>query len=137
MRFTVDKALDYGLDALTVFDHVGSAITSDFSPTHTSSTGVADILLGHLDLSDAQQVPAGLFEFVNESLTSSYPPNQHDMITSTWPLRSLAKIIEETPASLLQGLLEFVQDGISVWLADEYEALPMEQYECDVRSSRY
>ncbi|KAH8104762.1 hypothetical protein BXZ70DRAFT_614597 [Cristinia sonorae] len=134
LRFTMDKALDYGVEPVIVLDQVSAAILMDLSPTHTSTTRVADMLLAHLEINDIRQAPPSLFEFVNDTLTSSYPPAQRNVITSMWLLRSLASIIVECPAELLEGVLGPIQDGLSAWVADEFTALSESEYELDVLS---
>ncbi|THH29109.1 hypothetical protein EUX98_g5073 [Antrodiella citrinella] len=90
------------------------------------------MLLSHLDISDARQVPTGMFEFVNETLTSSYPPDQRNVITSMWLLRTLTRLIDECPVELSENVLELLQEGLSAWISDEFSALTVQEYELDI-----
>jgi hypothetical protein len=129
----MNKALDYGVDSIAVLDHIAGLVSQNQSPTFTSSTRVADLLMSHLDMPDARQIPDAVMEFVNDTLRSSYPPEPRNKVTSMWMIRSLTRVIETCPSELAMNLLETVQDGMCTWISDEYQALNPEEYAFDVR----
>lgn len=134
LRLTVDRALDgrEGVDSVTVIDRVAAAISSQNCPTSLSSTRVADLLLSHLDFSDARSAPSELFEFVNDTLISSYPPESRNKVPSTWLLRTLTRAMDACPNELQEELFETVQGGVSLWISDAHCTLDRKEYELDV-----
>src|SRR5262245_16629648 len=50
LRYTMDKALDIGMDSIDVLDHAAETILQRHCPASVSSTRVADLLLGHLEM---------------------------------------------------------------------------------------
>jgi hypothetical protein len=135
LRHAVDKALDYGVDSSTVLDHVASALSQNPTPAFTDSARIADLLLTHLEISDARQIPGGLFDFVNDTLLSTYPPEPRNKVTSSWLLRSLTRAIDACPAELALNLFETIQDGVSFWVSDSYEVFTDREYEDEVMST--
>jgi hypothetical protein len=129
---TMDKALDYGIDSIAVLDHIACAVSQNHNPTTTSSARVADLLMSHLDIADARQLPNSIFEFVNDTLQSCYPPEPRNMVHSTWMIRSLTRVFHACPNELVLNLVETVQDGMCTWISDEYRVLSQEEYVYDV-----
>ncbi|THG99683.1 hypothetical protein EW026_g2706 [Hermanssonia centrifuga] len=132
LRLTMDRALDYGVDSITVVDQVAAAISAHHSPTHVSSTRIADLLLSHLDITDARHIPTGLFEFINDTLVSTYPPEPRNKVPSIWLLRTLTRTMDACPVEFAETLLELVQDGLCLWISDEYQSLDHSEYAMDV-----
>lgn len=130
---TINKALDYGIDSIAVLDAIAELVSQNQNPTFTSFTRVADLLLSHLDMPDARQIPDAVMEFVNDTLRYSYPPEPRNKVTSMWVIRSLTRVIETCPSELAMNLLESVQEGLCTWISDEYQALSQEEYTFDVR----
>lgn len=124
----INKALDYGVDSIAFLDAVAETLYKVSDPTSTSCSGVVDLLLGQLDMSDARQAPDALMEFVNATLMSSYPPEPRNTQASSWLLRSLANVIDKCPRELAGSLLETIQEGLSTWFSDEFNALPGTEY---------
>jgi hypothetical protein len=132
LKFAMNKALDYGVDCSTVLDQVATTVSQNPTPAFTDSARIADLLLTHLEISDARQVPSGLFDFVNDTLQSTYPPEPRNKVTSSWLLRSLTRIIDACPAELALNLFETIRDGISFWISDSYEVFTEREYEDEV-----
>jgi hypothetical protein len=88
--------------------------------------------MSHLDIADARQIPDSVFEFVNDTLQSSYPPEPRNMIHSLWMIRSLTNVVDACPNELTLNLLAAVQDGMCTWISDEYRVLSQEEYAYDV-----
>jgi len=130
----VNKALDYGVDCSTVLDQVAFTISQNPTPAFEDSARIADLLLTHLDISDARQMPSGLFDFVNDTLHSTYPPEPRNKITSSWLLRSLTRAIDACPIEFALNLLETIQDGVSLWISDSYDVFTEQEYEDEVMS---
>ncbi|OBZ68972.1 hypothetical protein A0H81_11315 [Grifola frondosa] len=132
LRNTIDRALDYGVDSVTVVDQVAMAISSNHAPASVSATRVADLLLSHLEIIEARQVPSDLFEFVNDILIWSYPPAPRNKVTIMWLIRSLTRIIDACPVELSQAMLELIQHGVCTWIMDDYEVCEIDGYAMDI-----
>ncbi|KAI0322414.1 hypothetical protein OF83DRAFT_803492 [Amylostereum chailletii] len=132
LQFCIDKALDDGVDTARVLDHVAGLISSTHIPTSISSTRVADVLLSHLDINDAADTPAVLLEYVNDTLVSTYPPDLRNKVISMWLVRSITRLVDQCPLSMLQSVLRIVQEGIATWIEDVYEVFTQEEYSFDV-----
>ncbi|EGN98376.1 hypothetical protein SERLA73DRAFT_56513, partial [Serpula lacrymans var. lacrymans S7.3] len=132
LSYTLNKALDYGIDSTTVLDCVAEAVSRNPSPTFAYSTRVADLLLGHLEIVDARQVPSSVFEFVNDTLLSTYPPEPCSMMRSIWLLRSLTRIVDACPVELSPGMFEILQDGMCTWISDDYCTFDITDYTDEV-----
>ncbi|KAA1469740.1 hypothetical protein DENSPDRAFT_816901 [Dentipellis sp. KUC8613] len=131
-RFCIDRSMDEGVDSMRVIDHVAGIISSMHIPTSTSSTRVADLLVASVDISEAMDIPGTLLEFVNDTLVSTYPPEPRNRLVSRWLLRSLARLVDACPTSLLRHVLEIIQEGMATWISDEYTVFTYEEYEVDV-----
>src|ERR1700733_4945004 len=132
LGFAVNKALDYGVDCSIFLDQVAFTISQNPTPAFEDSARIADLLLTHLDISDARQMPSGLFDFVNDILHSTYPPEPRNKITSSWLLRSLTRAIDACPVEFALNLLETIQDGVSLWISDSYNVFTEQEYEDEV-----
>lgn len=129
----IDKALDYGLDQVGVLDHVAAIIAKELDPTSTTTCRVADALLSHFTIEDARELPETLFEFINDMLQSSYPPEPRNKQQALWTLRSIGRAIENCPSEHVVDLLRLIEDGLCTWISDEHQALSEEEYAYDVR----
>lgn len=134
---TISKALDYGVDSVTVLDNVASTISQNQSPTFSSSPRVADLLMSHLDMVDARDIPGAVIEFVNETLRSSYPPEPRNTTTCMWAARTLTRVLDSCPPELFLGLLENLQEGLCLWISDEYQAWNEREFTHDVRGAAF
>ncbi|KAJ7784375.1 hypothetical protein B0H16DRAFT_295876 [Mycena metata] len=128
----IEKALDYGLDNISVLDHVASSIAKEHSPTSTTSSRIADLLLSHLEnFHEARELPESLMEFVNDTLRSSYPPEPRNKQHALWTLRTVTRTIESCPTEFAVDLLRLLEEGLCVWLSDEHQALTETEYGYD------
>ncbi|PCH40208.1 hypothetical protein WOLCODRAFT_136726 [Wolfiporia cocos MD-104 SS10] len=132
LRATIAKALDDGIDSVSVIDQVAAQVSSYSIPTFSSSTRVADLLLSHLEITEARQVPVEVFEFVNNTLVSTYPPEPRNKVESLWLIRSLSRVIDTCPPELQLSIFDLLQDGLSLWIADDYQVFAMDVYAMDV-----
>ncbi|KAJ6508515.1 hypothetical protein C8R45DRAFT_967683 [Mycena sanguinolenta] len=128
----VDNGLDHGLEAVAVLDHVASLIVKAHNPTSTTAPRIVESLLETLEKEDLRELPESLFELVNDTLRSSYPPAPRNKQRALWTLRSLQRNIENCPPELLMDMLCSIEDGLSTWLSDEHQALSQEEYDYDV-----
>ncbi|KAG1745909.1 uncharacterized protein EDB91DRAFT_1236218 [Suillus paluster] len=126
LQHAVNKALDYGIDASAVLDRVAEIVSENPCPAYASSTRIADLLLTHLDMADVRQLPSYIFDFVNDTLQSTYPPEPRNKVTSIWMIRSLIRV------ELRLNLLETLQDGISLWISDEFHVFTEDEYTGDL-----
>jgi hypothetical protein len=132
LQHAVNKALDYGVDASAVLDRVAEIVSENPCPAFASSTRVADLLLTHLDMADVRQLPSYIFDFVNDTLQSTYPPAPRNKVMSIWMVRSLIRVVDACPAELRLNLLETLQEGISLWISDEFRVFNEDEYTGDV-----
>ncbi|OCH91627.1 hypothetical protein OBBRIDRAFT_752889 [Obba rivulosa] len=132
LRSTMDRALDFGVDSVTVIDQVAAVLSSNHSPTASTTTRVADLLLSHLDINDAREIPSDVLEFVNDTLVATYPPEPRNIVTSTWLMRSLTRVIDACPVELALSMFELVQEGLSLWVSDHYKVFVEEEYSMDI-----
>lgn len=132
LRLTMDRALDYGVDSISVVDHVASIIAPHGSLSLLSSTRISDLLLSHFDIADARTIPHALCELVNDTLDGAYPPSEHNKLPTIWLLRTLTRTLDACPVELIEQLLECVQDGLRRWVSDESEVLTEQEYSLDI-----
>jgi hypothetical protein len=132
LQFTVDRALDYGVDSISVLDHVAALITGKPSLSSANATRVSELLLCNLDIADARSLPSALFELINDTLVNTYPPTTPNKVPSLWLLRTLTRSIDACPVELLEQLLEILQEGMCQWILDEQCVLTGDEYGMDV-----
>ncbi|CCM01174.1 uncharacterized protein FIBRA_03222 [Fibroporia radiculosa] len=132
LQTTIAKGLDYGIDSVSVIDQIAAKILSNHDPTLTSSTRVVDLLLSHLEINEARQIPSEVMEFANDTLVSSYPPEPRNKVTALWMIRSLTRIIDACPIELSLSMFEILQEGLSLWIADDYQVFTAEEYAMDI-----
>lgn len=132
LRHTMNKANDNGTDAMVVLDHVASVVARSPCPAFASSTRVADLLLSHCEMDDIRELPSHVFELVNDTLLSTYPPEPRNLKPSMWLIASLTRAIDACPVDLRLNLLEATQDGVGAWLSDEYRVFTRDEYALDV-----
>ncbi|KXN87618.1 hypothetical protein AN958_08399 [Leucoagaricus sp. SymC.cos] len=117
LQYAFDKALDYGLDSVVVLDAIATLISE-----HQDLCNMKEI----------REVPETLMEFVNNTLKSTYPPESGNQDVSRWMIRTLTNVIENCPSGLGSRLLELVQEGVCVWVADECEVWSADDYEYEI-----
>ncbi|KAH9949823.1 hypothetical protein B0H21DRAFT_819758 [Amylocystis lapponica] len=132
LRFAVSKAIDVGRHSIDLLERVASQIWAHHAPTHASSLRIADLLLSHLEVNDAREVPADVFEFVNDALIVSYPPEPRNKVASLWLMRTLTRVIDTCPLALLVGTLRLAEAGLSTWIKDECTVFTEDEYTMDI-----
>ena len=133
LRDTMDKALDYGIDSVTVVDQIASTVSSHQSSASSAiATHLADMLLSNLDINDARDVPGDVLQLVNDTLVATYPPEPADNVTSIWLMRTLTRVLDACPVELSATVFELLQYGLALWISDEREAFTADEYTMDV-----
>ncbi|KIN99598.1 hypothetical protein M404DRAFT_1004540 [Pisolithus tinctorius Marx 270] len=132
LRDAMDQARDGGLDAMTLLDHVAEDLARVPGPAQASFTRIADLLLTHFEIGDVRQIPANVFDFVNDTLLSTYPPEPRNLKPCTWLLATLTRIIDGCPVDRILDLLQTIQDGVSIWVADDRSVFSEDEYIYDV-----
>ncbi|KAG9315760.1 hypothetical protein JVU11DRAFT_3409 [Chiua virens] len=132
LRHAMNKASDHGVDTTAVLDLVASVVARSPCPAFASSTRVADLLLSHCEMGDIRELPINLFELINDTLLSTYPPEPRVLQPSMWLVTSLARAFDACPADLRLSLFEATQDGVSTWLSDEHCIFTRDEYTRDV-----
>ena len=49
-----------------------------------------------------------------------------------WLMRTVTRVVETCPTKMLRELLSALQEGLSVWIADQYRVFTAEEYVFDV-----
>lgn len=127
--YTLDKALDNGAEQGSVLEEVAATVLEHHTPGWTSATRIADLILSKLGVANLKETSA--VKLANQALISAYSVAQDTVITS-WLIRSVTRIVEESPTSLAPCILDQIQDGLSLWFADENSVFSVEEYEYDV-----
>ncbi|KAK0487411.1 hypothetical protein IW261DRAFT_1447728 [Armillaria novae-zelandiae] len=130
----VEKAFDYGMDASEFIDSVAAKVSQHLDPTITSVTRITDALISRVDMSDVRQMPTSLVDLLNETLRTSYPPEPSNMTTSLWMVRSLVRMLETCPPELISNVLNVLQEGLSLWISDEFKGFKPSDYSGDILS---
>lgn len=129
LQVCLARVHDDGADAARVLDHLAGTIASTHIPTGASATRAAELLLSHLETpSDA---PA-LLGFVNDTFVSTYPPEPRNKVTSMWLIRAVTRVVDTCPINKLCEVVGALQEGLSVWIADQHRVFTAEEYAFDV-----
>lgn len=134
LGYTTGDALDHGVDSSTVLDSISSFVSSFQVPGTQSylSIRLADLLLSHLDTPEMRIVPQNLVELVSETMRANYPPETKNKTVMRWLARSLMTLVEKCPTDFCPQILQALEDGIALWLADEYCAWEESELNYDV-----
>ena len=132
LRHSMDRARDGGIDSMYFLDRVAEVVARTPCPAFSSFTRVADLLLTQCEMADARQLPSNLFEFVNNMLVSTYPPEPRNLKPSTWLISTLTRIIDTCQLDLRVDLLETIQEGACLWIIDERRVFSEDEYAFDV-----
>uniref|UniRef100_A0A8H7XPF0 Telomere-associated protein Rif1 N-terminal domain-containing protein n=1 Tax=Psilocybe cubensis TaxID=181762 RepID=A0A8H7XPF0_PSICU len=124
LEYTTDKALDDAdLDTASVLDKVASFVSHFQTPGLYSapSTRLVDLLISHLEPSKWHDLPLQVLELASSTMRATYPPEPRVKGVSMWMARSLANLIENCPTQFCLRLMEVLDEGLCLWLADECE----------------
>lgn len=128
--YTLDKALDNGAEPGSVLEEIAATVLEYHRPAWTSATRVVDLIISKLGTASLKETSA--LTLANQTLISAYSATPDTTVT-TWLIRSVTRIVEESPKSLAPYVLDQIQDGLSLWFADEASVFSVEEYEFDVR----
>lgn len=128
--YTLDKALDSGADPSSVLEEIATTVLEHHTPTWVSAARIVDLIVSKLDAANLEGTSA--LKLANQTLMSAYSATRDTVIT-TWLIRSVTRVVEESPAPLASYVLDQIQDGLSLWFADETSVFTVEEYEFDVR----
>ena len=137
LSHAMNLALDSGVDSNTLLDFVACTISQNRCPTFVSSVRVAELLMSRFDMAEARQIPTSILDFVSDVLHSSYPPKPDNKVMSLWMIRSLTRLIDTCPLTLVESLLGSVQEGLSIWVSDEWRVFSQDEYSFDVREASF
>jgi hypothetical protein len=130
LQVCLARVLDDGGDATRLLDHLAGTIASTHIPTGGSATRAAELMLSHLEM--PPNAPA-LLGFVNDTLVSTYPPEPQNKVPSVWLIRAATRVVDTCPVKKVREVVGALQEGLSVWVADQYRVLTAEEYAFDVR----
>ena len=128
--YTLDKALDNGTEPGSILEEIAATVHEHHTPTWTSATRIVDLIVSKLAITNLKETSA--LKLANQTLISAYPAPR-DTVVTTWLIRSVTRIVEESPTSLAPYVLDQIQEGLSQWFADESSVFSTEEYEFDVR----
>ncbi|KAI0647951.1 hypothetical protein C8Q79DRAFT_1086869 [Trametes meyenii] len=132
LKRAIDAALDCGIDAPALIDHIAGAVAAGMAPGATSSVRVADLLLSNFEIAEAREAPSELLELVNDSLNTAYPPVPQHKVMCMWLIRSIMRALDACPAELCFSVLHSLAEGLSTWLADDYDICTADEYSSDI-----
>ncbi|KDR82377.1 hypothetical protein GALMADRAFT_237655 [Galerina marginata CBS 339.88] len=134
LTYTTGKALDHGFNTAHVLDTIANFISYFQTPgLHPApSTRLVDVLLSHIDLSELGELPLQAIELASITMRATYPPEPRNTPVAMWMVRSLTNLIEHCPPELCLRLLHTLEDGLSLWLADECDAWSSRDLNYDV-----
>jgi hypothetical protein len=112
-----------------VLEEIAATIYEHHTPTWASAARIADLIMSKLSTVDLNETSA--LKLANRTLISAYSATRDTVITS-WLIRSVTRLVEESPISLAPSVLDLIQDGLSLWFADEDSVFSAEDYEFDV-----
>jgi len=130
LQVCLARVLDDGADAARVLDHLAGTIASTHIPTGASATRAAELMLSHLET--PPDAPA-LLGFANDTLVSTYPPEPQNKVASMWLIRTATRVVDTCPVNKLCEVVGSLQEGLGVWIADQYQVFTAEEYAFDVR----
>ena len=128
--YTLDKALDNGAEPSSILEEIAATVHEYHTPTWTSATRIVDLIVSKLNVANLKETSA--LKLANRTLISAYP-TPRDTVITTWLIRSVTRVVEESPTSLAPYVLDQIQEGLGLWFADESSAFSAEEYEFDVR----
>ena len=126
----MDQALDNGAEPSSILEEIAATVHEHHTPTWASATRIVDLIVSKLSVTNLEETSA--LKLANQTLISAYSIPRETVIT-TWLIRSVTRIVEESPASLAPYVLDQVQEGLGLWFADESSVFSVEEYEFDVR----
>ncbi|KAI0372272.1 hypothetical protein BV20DRAFT_1120079 [Pilatotrama ljubarskyi] len=132
LKRSIDAALDCGVDAPALIDHIAGAVAAGQAPGATSSVRVADLLLSNLEIAEAREVPTELLDFANDTLVAAYPPAPRHKVMCMWLIRSLTRVVDACPRELCFQALQLLVDGLCVWFTDECDICSLDDYSSDI-----
>lgn len=137
LKYCIDLALDREeKEPYILLDRLAWIIGSIHVPTTTTSTRIADILLTNFEINESTtELPMKLFELVSDTLSSTYPPEPRNKTVSFWLIRTVTRLADKCPPALLGDVLSALQEGVAMWVADDYRALSLDEYAMDVSIS--
>ena len=134
LGYATGNALDHGVDSPTVLDSISSFVSSFQTPGSQPylSIRLADLLLSNLDIAEMRIVPQSLIELVSETMRANYPPETKNKAVMRWLARSLMTLVEKCPTDFCLQILQAFEDGVTLWLADEYSVWEEDELNYDV-----
>lgn len=130
--YTLDKALDNGAEPGKTLEEIAATVYAHYTPAWTSATRIVDLIVSKLSLANLEETST--LKLANQTLVSAYS-TPVDTVVTTWLIRSLTRIVEESPTPIVPCVLDQVQEGLSLWFADENSVFSVEEYEFDVGNS--
>jgi hypothetical protein len=121
--------LNDGGDAMHMFDHLVGTILSTHIPTGASAMQAVELMLSHLDI--PPDAPA-LLRFVNDMLVSTYPPEPWNKVVSMWLICATTRVVDTCPTKRFRKVVGALQEGLSMWVTDQYQVLMAEEYVFDM-----
>ncbi len=128
LQLCIARVLDDGADAARMLAHLAGTIASTHIPTGASATRAAELMLSHLET--PPDAPA-LLAFANDTLVSTYPPEPQNKVASMWLIRTATRVVDSCPVNKLCEVLGALQEGLAVWIADQYRVFTAEEYAFD------
>ena len=132
LSHAVEQARRSNVDPTSVLEKVAQDLTQEACLQTCQTIRIADLLLSHIELTEAPSIPMAVLDFVDDVLHSSYPPTPPQMVPCLWLIRSITPLIDACPWTLVDRLLEGLQGSLCAWISDEQVAITQRDYSFDV-----
>jgi hypothetical protein len=129
LTYALDKALDNGTEPCSVLEEIAATALERHTASWTSATRVVDLIASKLGAVNLKEI--SVLKLANQTLVAAYSATQ-DTVTTTWLIRSVTRIVEESPPSVAPYILDQIQGGLGMWFADQDSVFSAEEYEFDV-----
>jgi len=90
------------------------------------------LLSPHSSHVDVPPDAPALLGFMNDTLVSTYPPEPQNKVASMWLIHTAMRVVDMCPIKKLHKVVGTLQEGLGVWVVDQYQVLMAEKYAFDV-----
>ncbi|PPQ76516.1 hypothetical protein CVT26_013350 [Gymnopilus dilepis] len=134
LAYTSSKALDDGLDTINVLDRLASFVshfqTAGMHPA--PSMRLVDFMFTHINADEMSELPSEVLELASTTMRTTYPPEPRNKQIGMWMVRSLMAVIEHCPVELCLRMLQSLEEGLCLWLADECQTWTEDELNYDI-----
>ena len=109
----LERARNSSVGSFSVLEQVAQNLSQETCMQTWQSIQIADLLISHLELSEARSIPVTVLGFVDDVLHSNYPPTPPQMVHALWLIQSITNLITNAcPWTLIDQFLECLQGSL-------------------------